>query len=156
MAAGIALVSQEPTAVPELSIGENVMLPFLHRSLSRFARRATCAEPIRTCGRWGSTSTPRRRFSALRSGERELAEVAKALACEPRLLILDEVTTRLPDPEPLFDAVRRLRADGVATIFITHRLHETHDLADRVVVLRDGRRIGEWPGPRSTTIGSRR
>jgi ABC-type sugar transport system ATPase subunit len=143
IAAGIALVSQEPTAVPELTIGENVMLPFLHRAVTRFARRATCARARPYLRAVGLDLDPHRRFSSLRSGERELVEVAKALACEPRLLILDEVTTRLPDPEPLFDAVRRLRADGVSTIFITHRLHETHDLADRVVVLRDGRRIGE-------------
>jgi ribose transport system ATP-binding protein len=143
IAAGIALVSQEPTAVPELTIGENVMLPFLHRALTRFARRATCARARPYLQAVGLDLDPNRRFSSLRSGERELVEVAKALACEPRLLILDEVTTRLPDPEPLFAAVRRLRADGVATIFITHRLHETHHLADRVVVLRDGRRIGE-------------
>jgi ABC-type sugar transport system ATPase subunit len=143
LAAGIALVSQEPTAVPELTIGENVMLPFLRRSLSRFARRATCARARPYLQAVGLEVDPGRRFSSLRSGERELVEVAKALACEPRLLILDEVTTRLPDPGDLFATVQRLRADGVATIFITHRLHETHELADRVVVLRDGRRIGE-------------
>src|SRR5581483_8904862 len=110
---------------------------------TRFARRATCARARPYLRAVGLDVDPDRRFSSLRSGERELVEVAKALACQPRLLILDEVTTRLPDPEPLFAAVRRLRANGVATIFITHRLHETHHLADRVVVLRDGRRIGE-------------
>jgi ABC-type sugar transport system ATPase subunit len=143
IAAGIALVSQEPTAVPELTIGENVMLPFLHRAVTRFGRRAVCARARPYLSAVGLDVDPMRRFSSLRTGQRELVEVAKALACQPRLLILDEVTTRLPDPEPLFAAVRRLRADGVATIFITHRLHETHHLADRVVVLRDGRRIGE-------------
>jgi ABC-type sugar transport system ATPase subunit len=142
---GIALVTQEPTALPELTIGENVMLPSLRRSVSRFARRAIYDRAQHYLERVGLDVDPARRFSTLRAGERELAELAKALACTPRLLILDEITTRLPDPEPLFALVDRLRADGVATIFITHRLPETRRLADRVVVLRDGRWIAELP-----------
>jgi L-arabinose transport system ATP-binding protein len=143
LSAGIALVSQEPTAVPELSIGENVMLPFLQRSLRGFSRRATLARAVPHLEAVGLDVDPGRPFSTLRHGQRELAEVAKALACEPRLLILDEVTTRLPDPEQLFALVDRLRDRGVATIFITHRLREMGRLADRVVVLRDGALVGE-------------
>ncbi len=143
LAAGIALVSQEGTAVPELSIGENVMLPSLQRSVRRFSRRATLAAAIPHLQAVGLDVDPGRPFSSLRTGERELAEVAKALAGDPRLLILDEVTTRLPDPERLFALVERLRERGVATIFITHRLREMRRLADRVVVLRDGCLVGE-------------
>jgi ABC-type sugar transport system ATPase subunit len=145
LAAGIALVSQEGTAVPEMSIGENVMLPSLQRPLRRYSRRALLAQAVPHLHAVGLDVDPRRPFSTLRTGQRELAEVAKALAGDPRLLILDEVTARLPDPEQLFALVETLRARGVATIFITHRLREMRRLADRVVVLRDGRRVGELP-----------
>jgi len=145
LAAGIALVSQEPTAVPQLSVGENVMLPFLQRSMRPFSRRATLAAAVPHLQAVGLDVDPGRSFASLRSGQRELAEVAKALACDPSLLILDEVTTRLPDPEQLFDLVERLRERGVATLFITHRLREIRRLADRVVVLRDGELVGELP-----------
>ncbi|MGH2927597.1 MAG: sugar ABC transporter ATP-binding protein, partial [Solirubrobacteraceae bacterium] len=145
LASGIALVSQEPTALPELTIGENVMLPSLRRAASRFARRAIHERARPYLEMVGLDVDPARRFATLRTGERELAEIAKALACTPRLLILDEVTTRMPDPEALFAIVERLRGDGVAAIFISHRLPETRRLADRVVVLRDGHWIAELP-----------
>jgi ABC-type sugar transport system ATPase subunit len=141
--AGIVLVSQDPTAVPELSIGENVMLHAMRRPLRAFRRRATCDSARPYLEAVGLRVDPGRGLSTLRTGERELVEVAKALATRPRLLILDEVTTRLPDPEPLFRLVERLRDEGVATIFITHRLREIRRLTHRVVVLRDGRRVGE-------------
>lgn len=69
--------------------------------------------------------------------------MAKALASEPRILILDEATTRLPDPEQLFRLVEKLCAEGVAAIFITQRLREIRRLAHRAIVLRDGRVAGE-------------
>jgi ABC-type sugar transport system ATPase subunit len=144
LAAGIALVGQDSTSVPEMSVGENVMLPFLQRGLRRFSRRATlaAARPHLEMVGLGDVD-PGRLLASLRAGDRELVEMAKALACEPRLLILDEITTRLPDPEHLFEVVDRLRERGVGTIFITHRLREISRLADRVVVLRDGRHVGE-------------
>ncbi len=141
--AGVALVSQDPTSVPELSIGENVMLHAMRRPLRGFRRRTTCDASRPYLEAVGLGGDPRQAFDTLRTGERELVEVAKALASHPRLLILDEVTTRLPDAEPLFALVDRLREDGVATIFITHRLREIRRVAQRVVVLRDGRRVGQ-------------
>jgi ABC-type sugar transport system ATPase subunit len=147
LSAGIALVSQEPTCVPELSVAENVMLSFLQRGARRFSRRATSAAARPHLEAVGLDVDPDRPLSSLRSGERELAEVAKALASGPRLLILDEVTTRLPNPKRLFEVVQQLSERGVATIFITHRLREIRELADRVVVLRDGRWVGELDRP---------
>ncbi len=140
---GIAIVTQELTAVPQLSVAENIVLPSLRSPAAivdqrRLARRA---EPYLQLV--GLDIPPLQPFSTLPPGRRELVEVAKALASEPRILILDEATTRLPDAEHLFRLVERLCESGVAVIFITQRLREILRLAHRAVVLRDGRVVGE-------------
>lgn len=140
---GIAIVTQELTAVPQLSVAENVVLPSLRSPVAfvdqaRLARRAT--PHLR---RVGLHVPPLQPFHTLPPGRRELVEVAKALASQPRILILDEATTRLPDPEHLFRLVEELCAEGVAAIFITQRLREIRRLAHRAVVLRDGVVVGE-------------
>ena len=140
--AGIALVTQELTAVPTMSVAENVLLTGL-RPAGVVNRRDLQARALPLLRTVGLDVDPRLPFAQLGQGDRELVEVAKALAADPRLLILDEATTRLPDPERLFALVERLAAEqGVATIFITHRLREIRRLAHRTVVLRDGRRAG--------------
>jgi ABC-type sugar transport system ATPase subunit len=143
MELGIALVSQEPTAVPNLSIAENVMLPQLGRAL-RTVRQRDLVEMARPhLLRVGLDIDASRPFSSLGQGDRELAEVAKAIALDPKVLILDEATTRLPDPERLFRVVEQLCDTGVAALVITHRLREIRRMAMRAVVLRDGRLVGE-------------
>lgn len=141
--AGVALVSQEPTAVPHLSIGENVLLPRLRAGLGPARRRRLLAEAVPHLERVGLHVDPAAPFATLRQGDRELAEVAKALATNPSVLILDEASTRLPDPERLFAVVDELVAGGMSAILITHRLQEIRRLASRAVVLRDGRLVGE-------------
>ena len=81
------------------------------------------------------------RVSSLSVAQRHLLELAKAFAVSPRLLILDEPTAPLSQDsvELLFDAVRKLAADGTAVVYITHRLGEVREIADRVTVLRDGK-----------------
>jgi ABC-type sugar transport system ATPase subunit len=142
---GITLVAQELTAVPQLSVGENVLLSRLPKPLGRFSRRRFDALAREALARAGLAIDPRRSFSSLKPGEREFVEVAKALAAEPRYLILDEATSRFGerDVERLFALLRRLRESGVSTILITHRLKEICEIADRGVVLRDGNRVGE-------------
>ncbi len=81
-----------------------------------------------------------------------MVEIARALSIDARVVILDEPTSSLTDDEveALFAIVRRLRAEGVATIFVSHRLQEVFALADRVTVLRDGRNVGGASSPTST------
>jgi rhamnose transport system ATP-binding protein len=142
--AGIALVTQEPTACPSLSVAENLLLTRLPKALSPFRRRRynDLARPILEL--IDVHVDPGARFDSLRAGDRELVEVGKALAAEPRLLILDESTSRLGenDVARLFGVLRGLRERGTSIVLITHRLPEVVELADRAVVLRDGRNVG--------------
>ena len=142
---GITLVAQELTAVPQLSVAENVLMARLPSPLGRFSRRRFDALAREALARTGLTVDPRRPFSTLKPGEREFVEVAKALAADPAYLILDEATSRFGerDVERLFDLLRQLRESGVSTILITHRLKEICEIADRAIVLRDGNGVGE-------------
>ena len=137
--------------MPTLSIGENVMLPLLRGPTSIFRRRETHEVAKQLLARVGIHVDPRQPLASLGSGEREMVEIAKALATGPRLLILDEATSRLPDPSQLLAVIRDLQRSGVATIFITHRLREIESVADRAVVLRDGRVVGELRPPHMTS-----
>jgi ribose transport system ATP-binding protein len=90
---------------------------------------------------------PQTVVSTLSIGKQQLVEIAKALSTSARLLIMDEPTSSLSEHEAqrLFEVVRQLRATGVSVLYISHRLHEIEELADRVVVLRDGAFSGELP-----------
>jgi len=142
---GIALVAQEPAAARSLSVAENLFLPGM-RSPARRVRRSELAERavplLEEVGLAGLD--PRTLYRSLSQPQRELVEIARAIATRPRVLILDEATTRVGDPERLFELLeRRNRDDEMAVVMITHRLREIRRLARRVVVLRDGRLAGE-------------
>lgn len=149
---GIAMVTQEPTAVPQMSIAENLFLHELRTAWRpvRRQRLAAAARPL--LARVGVRADPTAPFSSLAAGDRELVELAKALASRPRLLLLDELTSRLDraDVERVFRLVRSLRDDGTGIVFVTHRLREIRELTDRVVVLRDGRPSAELAGADAT------
>jgi ABC-type sugar transport system ATPase subunit len=146
---GIVLVSQEPTAVPRMSIAENLFLHEVRTPWQPTRRRRIAAAARPLLERVGVQADPTASFDSLGPGDRELVEIAKALASRPRLLLLDEVTSRLgrDDVARVFHLLRSLRDDeGTAVVFVTHRLREIRELADRVVVLRDGLRSGELTG----------
>ena len=143
-AAGIAIIHQELNLVSELSVADNI---FLGRE-PRFAglvidRRAARLAARRLLERLGIDLDPSARVGSLRVGEQQLVEIAKALSLDARILIMDEPTSALSpvECERLFRIVRQLASDGVAVIYISHRLDEVMALAGRVTVFRDGRHV---------------
>jgi ABC-type sugar transport system ATPase subunit len=141
---GIALVNQELSLVPELSVEDNIFLggldvPLLYRRrrLSEQARSVLDQLGLRHVQLGTAVET-------LSIGERQLVEIARLLVRDARLLILDEPTATLskPEIERVFRATRDLVAQGRSVIFVSHRLDEVFELCDRVTVLRDGERVG--------------
>jgi ribose transport system ATP-binding protein len=142
--AGVAIIHQELNLVAELSVADNIFLgrePLIAGTLIDRRRIVRAAE--RLLRRLGVSIDPRSRISELRIGEQQLIEIAKALSLDTRILIMDEPTSALSSMEcdTLFKIVRQLAHDGVAIIYTSHRIEEVLDLADRVTVLRDGRRV---------------
>jgi ABC-type sugar transport system ATPase subunit len=141
--AGVAVVFQELSLVPELSIAENIFL----------GRLPAKAGAIRWSDLYAQVGTLLRdldfdlpagtRVRELGIGQQQMVEIAKALSHEARVLVLDEPTAALneTESETLFRTLRRLRGRGMAMVYISHRLDEVLALADRVTVLRDGRSI---------------
>ncbi|WP_024509345.1 sugar ABC transporter ATP-binding protein [Bradyrhizobium sp. ARR65] len=143
-AAGVAIIHQELNLVPELSIADNIFLgrePLIAGTI--IDRRRMTRAAARLLRRLEVNIDPESRVAALRVGEQQLVEIAKALSLDARVLIMDEPTSALstPECETLFKVVRQLRSEGVAIIYTSHRIDEVLALADRVTVLRDGRRV---------------
>jgi ribose transport system ATP-binding protein len=146
--AGVAIIHQELNLVPELSVADNIFLgrePLIAGTL--IDRRRIIASAEKLLRRLGVAIDPRSRIAELRIGEQQLVEIAKALSLDARILIMDEPTSALSSAEceTLFRIVRRLAHDGVAVIYTSHRIEEVLGLADRVTVLRDGRRVVTAP-----------
>lgn len=140
---GIGIVHQELSLCPNLTVTENI---FLARNLGRAALIDRVAEERRAArllARLGSDIDPAARVSSLRIGQQQIVEIARALATEVRVLILDEPTSALSAAEvdTLFDVIAGLKRDGVAIIYISHRLEELMRIGDHITVLRDGRRV---------------
>lgn len=144
---GISLVAQELTVVPALSVYENVMLPILRGRATRYInRKQLIARTRELLGSLGlHRINPRLRVEQLGPVEQTFVEIAKALVTQPRVLILDEATSRLSAEEvqSVLELVRSLRDQGLSTVMITHRISEMTSTADRAVVLRDGHYVGE-------------
>jgi ABC-type sugar transport system ATPase subunit len=146
--AGIVTVHQEFTLLPELTVAENIALAvpvpwFRPISWRRLRRRAR--DLLEHVGAVGIS--PRDLVRDLTVAQQQLVEIAKALALDARVLILDEPTAVLNEneTEQLFELVRKLAGAGTAVLFISHRLDEIFGLADRITVLRDGAHISTTP-----------
>jgi ABC-type sugar transport system ATPase subunit len=138
---GIAMVTQEISVLPDLTIAENIMLG---RRRSRaplgIAWRDVRRRASAVLHRLNLDYDPDCLVSKLRPDEQQMVEIARVLATDARILILDEPTSSLTDDQAgtLFTVIRRLRSQGVAVIFVSHRLDEVMDLVDELTILRDG------------------
>ena len=150
-ALGIRVIHQEPDIVPDLSIAENLFLGDFRSIHGVFLDRADLERRTREMlAKFGLEKDlgPWIRAGDLGPSQRQLMEIMRALRGGLRVLALDEPTSSLTEEEAqrLFRVVRRLRDDdGVGVIYISHRMREVRDLADRVAVLRDGRLVAERP-----------
>ena len=145
---GIATVYQELSLVSDLKISENIFLgriPMKSKFGIDWARLEEDA--VEVLSRLDVSLDPNIYVKDLSVGQQQLVEIAKALSFEPKVLILDEPTSALSnnDCEHLFEAVKKLREQGIIILFITHRLQELYKIADYVTVLRDGKYIGTEP-----------
>ncbi|MFJ5104301.1 sugar ABC transporter ATP-binding protein [Streptomyces sp. NPDC088554] len=146
--AGIAVIYQEPTLFPDLSIAENISMGRQpRRALGRIDRKAVRETTAALMRRLGVELDPDRPARGLSIADQQIVEIAKALSFDARVLIMDEPTAALTGSETarLFSVVRTLRAEGAAVLFISHRLEEVFALCQRVTTLRDGRWISSQP-----------
>ena len=143
---GIAAIHQEPMIFPDLSVAENIFIG--HRNRGRLVdRRRMQREAAEVLGRLGVSLDVGAPARGLTLAEQQTVEIAKAISLAVRVLIMDEPTASLSAHEVrrLFRIVANLRQHGVAVLFISHRMEEVFEIADRVTILRDGRWISTTP-----------
>jgi rhamnose transport system ATP-binding protein len=143
-AAGIAIIFQEPTLFPDLSVAENIFVGA--QPLKRFRRidgRRMRREAAAVFAQLGVRLDPDRLARGLSIADQQLVEIVKALTTNARVIVMDEPTAALTTTEVdrLFSIVETLRARGNAVLFVSHRLEEIFSLCQRVTVMRDGRRV---------------
>ncbi|CAG9204215.1 ribose ABC transporter ATP binding subunit [Paraburkholderia tropica] len=145
---GVAVIYQELSLAPNLSVAENIYAGReLRRGNSRFgmvdraAMERGCEDVLQ---RLGATFGPTTLVGSLSIAERQLVEIARAVHTEARIIVMDEPTTPLSSRETefLFKLILQLREEGLAIIYISHRMAEIYELSDRVSVLRDGSYVG--------------
>jgi rhamnose transport system ATP-binding protein len=146
--AGVAVIYQEPTLFPDLSVAENIYMGRhpIDARLRRVQWGALYRDVARLLEQVGLDLDPRERVRGLSMADQQLVEVAKALSLQARVLVMDEPTAALTPGEVsrLFAIVRRLRDQNVAVVFIGHRPEEIFAIADQITVLRDGMYVGTY------------
>ena len=142
---GIAVIFQEFSLVPYLSVAQNIFLgrEFAGWFPGTMDRQRIRAEAHRVLQSIGSDINPDTPVHELGIAHQQIVEIAKALSQNARILVMDEPTSALSDRETehLFEMIRRLKQDGVAIIYISHRMAEVFLLGDRITILRDGRKV---------------
>ena len=142
----IAFIHQDLGLIEWMTVAENICLALGYpRRLGMVDWKAARARAARALEQLGADIDPDARVQSLSRTEKSLVAISRALAAEATLLVLDEPTASLPADEVtrLFTSLRRLRDQGVAMIYVSHRLDEVFEIADRMVVLRDGRVVGD-------------
>lgn len=145
---GVCIIYQELSVVDNLTIAENI---FLSKEISNkfgfLDKRAMHAATRQLLDSLDMSLDPGTRVEELSIGQKQMVEIAKAISNHSKIVIMDEPTASLSQHEAtvLKDAIRKLRSEGIGIIYITHRLEEIFDLADRVTVLRDGNLVDTLP-----------
>lgn len=144
---GIVLIHQEFNLADDLSVSENIFLGHEIRRGFLLDDRRMREESAAVLRQVGLNIDPAGKVSRLIVAEKQLVEIAKALARNARLLIMDEPTATLTPSETgrLFKLIEQMRADGVTVIYISHKLDEVEHITDEVIVMRDGRFVGRSP-----------
>ncbi|CCD93528.1 putative sugar ABC transporter, ATP-binding protein; ribose ABC transporter rbsA-like [Bradyrhizobium sp. ORS 375] len=145
--AGIVCIFQELSLIPDLSVADNILIshpPTRLGMIDRRTQRRIAEEALRRAG--AGDIHPRALVRDLPLSRRQMVEIAKALARQPKILILDEATSALTaaDVTKVFEVLKRLRSEGLALLYISHRMHEIAELADDCSVFRNGRRISTF------------
>jgi ribose transport system ATP-binding protein len=146
-AVGIACIFQELSLVPDLPVADNIVIanpPQRFGMIDRRRQRRIAEEALARAG--GEDIPPLAPVKDLPLSRRQIVEIAKALARKPRLLILDEATSALTaaDVARVFAVLKRLRAEGLALLYISHRMHEIAEIADDCTVFRNGRNVATF------------
>jgi ribose transport system ATP-binding protein len=142
--AGIAMIFQEMSLIPTLTVAQNIFLTREAKSgLGLIDDEQAIRRSRELFHELGVEVDPRARVSELGAGQRQLTEIVKAMSQDARILVLDEPTAALSgaEVEALFGFIRRLKRDGVAIIYVSHRLDEIMRIADRATILRDGKHV---------------
>ena len=146
-AAGIACIFQELSLIPDLSVADNIGIsnpPRRFGLIDRKAQRRMAEEALARAG--AEDIHPLALVKDLSLSRRQMVEIAKALARKPRILILDEATSALTaaDVTKIYAVLKRLRAEGLALVYISHRMHEIAELADECTVFCNGHSVASY------------
>lgn len=145
--AGIRVIFQDLGLFPHMTVGENLSLyPTPERSRGFYRPGRLKARTETLLEKYGINLPLNAPLDALNFAEKQLVAILRAVMAGPELLIFDEPTSGLPaqEVESVYRIIRDLKASGVGILFITHKLNEVYDLADRITVVRDGRFVGEF------------
>lgn len=140
---GIGMVYQEINLVPDLSVAENISLGNMPNASGLVKRKALNEIAERVLLELGANINAQGMVGQLSLSQQQLVEIAKVYASQPRIVVLDEPTSSLSEHEAkaLFNVIERMRTNGIAIIYISHRLREVLNISNRVTVLRDGAMI---------------
>lgn len=144
---GIVCIFQELSLIPDLSVADNIFISGPPRKFGLIDRRAQRRQAEQALANAGADDIhPLALVKDLPLSRRQIVEIAKALARNPRILILDEATSALSagDVERVFSVLKRLRNEGLASLYISHRMHEIAELADVCSVFRNGQKVATY------------